>query len=1056
LRPLFLPADLRARRKMELNNEQQAVCQKDQARAVKVMAGAGTGKTRVLVARYVHCVTQDRIPPDRILALTFTNKAAGEMKKRIFTEVSELADPTLLWSLYGAWIMNFHSFGRRILAENAPAFGIDPALDVASGVDVARIKRYLRKRFETGQLAGLPVLEPAEAPLPKEFQTRFDKMIRIMNKCRSLLLSSSDLAAAVTADDHAGYRDYVSSVIAVWQAYESELRRRGLIDFENMIELVARGLRDYPDVRAKYTGRFDYILVDEFQDTSDAQNELLRLLSGGDFRKVMVVGDEKQSIYRWRDARVENIRQFPGETAVLKKNYRSTQGILDLAFHFICTDPYFEERKEELHLEAHRGNDGAPVVLFHPVEETGKSVDTEAKALAAWITHLTGSADVPGFPPLKRESNRPPLKYDDVSILLRSLRSDSGLDSYEKALQAAGIPYAVVGGANAVEKVVYRQIVSLLSILTNPADIAALVTVLEARPFSLDDAALSELFAGARRLAGPDVPPTVDQMLSAEARQNIGCEKTKLRCARLSGFIERLKLEQAELELRTFLTQLLEDGSFFLELFDSQATSSQALSLSRELIQLADGLRRRNEANLSTFLEHLRRRIDDREYGDKSEALLPPGRVRIMTIHQAKGLEFPAVAVAGIRQPKVEGTGFYVSRTKGLYLNDKKEWQRGYEGLEERDADRDSMTQESYCLLYVAMTRAEDYLFISSPHPEGIADKEKRTLFADLLASVRDNDLLAIEMRKPPDGIAPAGPDPAVPFEATPEHGLAALTQWRSARQVMTADRSRLPVYPPGIVAVNWRGLHWFEQCPRMYYYRFLVGLGEVPALDDSDSADGPDKGDEKYDSVQAPAADDSARYGTLIHRALERIMKRPDHDRTVKACRLEELYDQSGLPMVGKNKRLRVAGQTIEAFLNSEAAAGRPVILEEPFFYRLSRVVVQGILDRVDKDDVGYRVIDYKTGQPNEHHIFQIQFYVWALRKIKKTDQVTGVLIYLNNGTDIKNVDTGPASMAIIERAAGCLEDAIIANRFEAEPGKNCEACPCQVFCPAVPAKEN
>jgi superfamily I DNA/RNA helicase len=291
---------------MGLNDKQMAIVAAPINRPAKVVAGAGTGKTRVLVERYLRFV-RDGVPPSRLLALTFTLKAADEMRKRIFEE-AEREHPELLRELYAAWIMNFHSFGFRIIRENGPAFGIDPGVDVASEAELRRIDRTLSARFMAGRIEGVPGDFGGVIPPPTGLDSLFGMYLGVVKKCRGDLIPVETLFDTIRDADAGPYRAAVASIGALYDAFVEEMARHNLIDFSDMIALAAGGLARDPDLTARYRDRFDHILVDEFQDTSAAQFELLRMLSDEQYSKVTVVGDEKQSIYRWRDARVENIR----------------------------------------------------------------------------------------------------------------------------------------------------------------------------------------------------------------------------------------------------------------------------------------------------------------------------------------------------------------------------------------------------------------------------------------------------------------------------------------------------------------------------------------------------------------------------------------------------------------------------------------------------------------------------------------------------------------------------------------------------------------------------
>ncbi|NIM19222.1 MAG: UvrD-helicase domain-containing protein [Candidatus Latescibacteria bacterium] len=1049
---------------MELNREQGKVLEKGFDDAAKVMAGAGTGKTRVLVALYLKYLLQDRISPDRLLALTFTNKAAAEMKKRIFERVKAVGDEVLLRGLYSAWIMNFHSFGRRVLSGSSPSFGLDPSLDVAGPVDTARIEQLLLRKYEAGRLPGMPGDLGEDVPSPKNIRSRFERCLKIVHKCRSMLMKPEDLLAAVREDDHADYKNFTATVVAVWNAYNAELRRRKLVDFDDMIEQVVEGFKNNPLVREIYTNQFDQILVDEFQDTSEAQNELLRLLCGGDFQKITVVGDEKQSIYRWRDARVENIRSFPGRAYVLKQNYRSPQGILDLAHRFICKDDYFAGKRDEIRLEAEEQQEGAPLVVFHPEEEDGRSSEMEAKALAAWIRHLTEGIPVEGMSPLiVPKKGREPIEHEDIAILLRSLRDGSGLKEYENALRMHDIPYAVVGGTNALEANALRTLLALLSAVVFPEDTHSLLIVLEAMPFSINDAALAELFVAARKAAGTakgerdeaasDVAEelSADLLLSPDVLSVLSDDEARRRCELLRRFIDSLRMKNAKRDLRTFMIEALEESSFFYQLFEDGASREIARNLSLELLSEAERLSQRNDATLAAFIDRVRRMIDERELGEASEALLPPKRVRIMTIHQAKGLEFPAVAVAGMKLPKSGRDDYFVSKARGLFLSDGDEWGRGLEHLDERDEELSTLDQEERCLRYVAMTRAKEYLFVSSPYPEGRSGKQS-TLFADVLDCLREGGIEFCELRRAPELPVPAfSPSRVVdgdPLGAAVE----AATDWISSRKAVEAVREDLPGKHPPVRFVNWRALKAFGDCPLQYYYRSVAGIGEeLAGLGEGDvSSNEMEEKGETIPSEVAPKGVDPAAYGIFMHGILEDVMRLPREERAVSLDLLEGRFSRSGMPEKLRARVVETAAKSVQSFLQSSLAEAEWIeCLETPFHFRLGRIIFRGVLDRVDRTDGGFRVVDYKAGAEHEDYEFQVRFYAWALDKILGGKKVEGVLAFLGDEVRAHEVDTGPRSLRALDTAAERLEMAAASNRYDPKPGEVCRECAYSEFCP-------
>lgn len=484
-----------------LNQEQQEAVQHPFNRPLKVIAGAGTGKTTLLVARYLRALAGG-IAPDRLLALTFTNKAAGEMIERLSLEVPDFNPAT-------AWVTTFHAFALRLLKAEALWAGIDPRFaildETGSRLAFERAyrellsgrlndpafepERFRHLRFDRYSLAGdfysiiLRLKDAAVSPesfletCRREHPAYRTKLIAALHSLPPRACRSLD-AVMERLEKECEYEDELAGAIFVlYSRYQKELDRRRSLDFGDLIARAVAVLEQNPERRGFYRERFQHILVDEFQDTSEAQFSLVRLLAADDcMGNVTVVGDDKQSIYGWRNARVENVRDFDapgwgGRALTANRNYRSTKEILEVASNAIAQSPYFAGRPQETVLLPEGRGSGGPSVFVFRGPGSG-----EAMFIAGQIGRLLQS----GFMP------------EDMVILLRSLR---GVKPYEDALQKARIPYATVGGMGFYDREEIKDIVSFLRLAENPLDNMALLRVLTHPPFALSDDCLAA-FAG--------------------------------------------------------------------------------------------------------------------------------------------------------------------------------------------------------------------------------------------------------------------------------------------------------------------------------------------------------------------------------------------------------------------------------------------------------------------------------------------------------------------------------------------------------------------------------
>jgi DNA helicase-2/ATP-dependent DNA helicase PcrA len=1032
---------------VNLNKRQKEAVQAGIDATLKIQAGAGTGKTRVLVARYLKFIFEDDIAPENLLALTFTKKAAAEMRERIFRTVMKRRDKALLRSLYRAWIMNFHQFAFRLIKENSPAFQLDPDIEVATAVDLSRIRRALYGKFRSGSIDHFPEEFGDEIPPPPRMGDCFEKLMDIIAKCRNALWSPKQLLGRIKPDDPDGYRSYIDAVVALWQAYENELNKRTLIDFDGMIKKAVEGLRSNAVLRESYGGRFEHILVDEFQDTSEAQNEMLRLLSRGDFERVTVVGDDKQSIYRWRDARVENLRDFPGKVTNLQTSYRSPQGILDLAHRFIIKDAHFERHAEEIRLKAHRGAGEFPICVFHP-RGSVKSFAAEAGALVSWILSLVGAAgDAAALGADKALSK--PVPYDDIAILMRSLKTSSGLPHYEEALRKAGIPYAIYGGVSAVEYQVLEKLKNVLTLLVYPDDLTALLGVLEREPFCLPDEVLRRLFdASRKKLVGTrGAVMDVTLILSDEVLETVEDETVIFRCRLLKEMLDDLNASRSSCDLPGFILEAMERTHYLFQLFSEGADTRLVQATSNEILHLVDSLIKKNESDLAAFIESLQTLIEANSLTDVEEVSFPEGRVKIMTIHQAKGLEFPAVAVPGIKNPPSQGEKFRLEEERGLLLSQGDVWLRGLKTARDIESRLNEKEQEERCLLYVAMTRAKDHLFLSSPYPGGTEKGGKKNLFSEIIKITGDADFEWEALTEPgeiprasfsPSGTDDGGPDP----EET-------LAEWEHTKSRWRAAGPHGRGVESGIQFAGWRALLAFNRCPLQYRYRFIEGMEDRLAMQGQADPDG-EGGGVAGREVKLPRGVDPARYGLYVHRFLLEWMSEWSRRGAAYHELLEDLAGRFAFSSKVKQNVMSASARLADAYLESTRDDTAEMLhLEVPFQVRLDKVVFHGVIDRVDRDAEGVRIVDYKVGSPDSDYKFQVKFYAWALDRTLGESTGRGFLCYLHEPTLWEEVDLIGDLFNGIENSASRLDQGVAAGDFPATPGTVCKDCACAAFCP-------
>ncbi|MET3986757.1 ATP-dependent DNA helicase [Streptomyces sp. PvR034] len=652
-----------------LNDEQRAaVVHADSP--LLIVAGAGSGKTRVLTHRIGHLLGARGVHPGQILAITFTNKAAGEMKER----VGELVGPRA----NAMWVMTFHSACVRILRRESKLLGFTSSFSIYDAADSKRLMALVCRDLD---------LDPKRFP-PKSFSA---KVSNLKNE-----LVDADAFAAQAVD---GFEKTVAQAYAMYQA---RLREANALDFDDIIMTTVHLLQAFPDVAEHYRRRFRHVLVDEYQDTNHAQYTLVRELVGTGYpdlapAELCVVGDADQSIYAFRGATIRNILQFEEDypnatTILLEQNYRSTQTILSAANAVIERN----ENRRPKNLWTQAGS-GAGI--------TGYVADTEhdeAQFVADEIDRLTDAGDA---------------KAGDVAVFYRT---NAQSRVFEEIFIRVGLPYKVVGGVRFYERKEVRDVLAYLRVLSNPEDAVPLRRILNVPKRGIGDRAeaMIDALSLRERITFPQALKRVDEAYGMAARSTNAVKRfnvlmEELRTIVDSGAGPAVVLEAvlertgylAELQAstdpqdETRIENLQELAAVALEFEQARAAAADAAPAAPE----ADAQARQAAADagadadpdaappaapgpgtLAEFLEQVALVADSDQIPDEDTE--GTGVITLMTLHTAKGLEFPVVFVTGMEDgvfPHMRALG----QTKEL--------------------------EEERRLAYVGITRARERLYLT-------------------------------------------------------------------------------------------------------------------------------------------------------------------------------------------------------------------------------------------------------------------------------------------------------------------------------------------------------
>lgn len=604
-----------------LNKEQQQAVQHTEG-PLLILAGAGSGKTKVLTVRIAHLLAQG-VNPYEILAITFTNKAAKEMKSRVEGLVGDVANRI--------WLSTFHSFCAKFLR-----FEIDSFLGYNSNFTI-----YDTSDSQAVIKAALKALNLDDKYYP------VGAMIAAISDAKNKLLFASDFRKQA--------RDFYQQKVAdVYEYYERELRKNNALDFDDLLLVAVKLLQSNATVLDKYSHRFRYVMIDEYQDTNHAQYLLAKLLASH-WKNIAVVGDADQSIYAWRGADIQNIldfeKDYPNCTSIkLEQNYRSTKIILDAANAVIDNN----EGRPEKNLWTDK-IEGAKIQHF-----TAQSEHEEAAFIGDTIAKKHDIHDVP---------------YGDMAILYRTNAQSRVL---EEALIKRALPYTMVGGTKFYDRKEIKDVLAYLRVLYNPFDDLSLLRIINVPKRSIGATTVAKLQDYARA-NGTSLFMTLTQLHLVDTIKG----KTKEKLEEFGILIFTLVAEMEDKTVLDILESILDRTGYLAQLEESTDPQDQARAENiGELLSVAKDFQDTNPSGtVEDFLEQVAL-VNDVDSFEQEEA-----KVTLMTLHAAKGLEFPIVFLCGLEE--------------GLFPHS-------------RTLMNPEEIEEERRLAYVGITRAEKELYISN------------------------------------------------------------------------------------------------------------------------------------------------------------------------------------------------------------------------------------------------------------------------------------------------------------------------------------------------------
>jgi len=948
-----------------------------------IVAGAGTGKTTVITRRIGYLITTRRARPEQVLALTFTDRAAAEMEERV--------DRLVPYGYTQAWLSTFHAFGDRVLRDHALHLGLPPDFRVLNRAEQAI---FIRERlFEFPLDDFRPLGDPAQY---------IDALIRLISRAKDEDVTPEEYAAYADrlAADAAAHPDDAElaqrarqqrELAAAYRVYQELLGKEGRLDFGDLITLTLRLFREQPAVLRHYQEQFQYVLVDEFQDTNYAQFELVKLLAAAR-RNLTVVADDDQAIYRFRGASYSNITYFTetykdARTVVLTRNYRSTQFILDAAYRLIRhNDP---DRLEvrigiDKRLEAAAGPGTLPRHLHF--DTLGGEADGVADRIAERVR--AGA-----------------WQWRDVAILVRA---NKDADPFLRALNMRGIPFQFSGSRGLYDREEIRLLTSFLRVLAHPED-----------SLSLYHLSASSLY---------DVP----------AADLAACMSYAGRKHRPLGHVYRHLARIADVEIspegQAAIARLVEDldemGRLAPRFPTGRVLYEYAVNRTGYVGRLAASGRPEDEqkvANVAKFFD-LAARFTDVAPMDRVPAFVayldllidagddPPtadleadaDAVHVLTMHKAKGLEFPVVFLVSLVTDKFPSRG----RKDALALPDAL--------MKDLLPSGDFHLQEERRLCYVGMTRAKRELYVTSATDYGGARPRKVSRFV----------LEALDVPR----VAPAA-----------ARASAAQAVARYAPPAEVEAPTLLSLSDDTVLQLSFRQVDDYMTCPYKYRYIHLL---HVPVLRDHRVA-----------------------YGSALHDAIQEYNRRRARHQAVTAedliAHFERAWVNEGfLSREHEDQRMEAGRDAVRRFFRFQEASGTvPTFVEREFRFPVGSNLLRGRWDRVDIRGSEVVIIDFKstdvrTQQDADRRAKdseQLSIYALAYQEVfgRLPDRVE--LHFLGRDVLVGRAEKTEADLEavrgmILEAASG-----IRAQRFVAtpDPYRACPYCAFNQICPFTAASE-
>lgn len=973
---------------MNINKDQKLAIEYDSG-PLLIIAGAGTGKTTVITERIAYLIAKKEIHPQHILALTFTEKASREMEERV--------DKTLPYGMTQMWISTFHAFCDRILRNEGIHIGINPGYRLLTEAETVLFLRQHIFEFQ------LDYFRPLGNP------TKFvSGMIQHFSRLRDEDISPEEYATWVALQRKKAKKKEIESMEEIqkyqelaeaYKQYELIKGKEGYFDYADLISQTLLLFRKRPHILKKYQDQFQFILVDEFQDTNFAQNQLAIMLAGKR-KNITVVGDDDQAIYRWRGAAISNMIQFrktypDASVVVLTKNYRSSKAILDASYGLIQhnnPDRLEVAEKIDKQLESMRRIHGElPQFIYTD------RVENEAEEVAKIVRTLLN------------DKNEQRYQWKDVAILVRA---NNHAHPFTRAFERLGIPYQFLGPGQLLRQPEVKDLIAYLTVLSRIDETVAFYRILTMQWLKLDNRDVASIVAYAKRYGMSlyevcegirDESLTDIKIYQSESKEKI--VKLMEMIARHLGLIRKETAGQ-------ILYYFLEDTGMLSELtsYKTEKDEHIAMNIAKFFDRIKTYETEHEDATVFTVIDWIQLSLELGESPLASNSdWTQQNAVNILTIHSSKGLEFPIVFVVNLVSQRFPST----ERKDQIPIPD--------ELVKEILPSGDVHIQEERRLFYVAMTRAKDRLFLTGAKYYGDGKREKK-ISPFVIETVGAEHVEEI-MNQPIGNTSQLS-----------------LLDWAPVHKNVSEDDVKQKKNEKHTLSyLSYSQIDTFLTCPLQYKYRYVIKL-PVPQ------------------SAALSFGDTIHRTMERFYKLVQEN-KKPTVDDLLSIY--NQQWKSIGYGNKQYEMKMRIHGEELLRgfYTNGYSPGVIPKNLEESFKLKITpALTIGGKVDRVDQlPDGKIEIIDYKTGKaPKSKDVRRdLQLTVYAMAAVDKgvysyrPEDVIVSFYFFEGQEKVSGTRTSEQLEEAKDKIAQTAE-AISESSFEPTPGKHCDYCEFRLICEA------